>query len=377
MASAAVASDSVTAAQAIAEKYSKTFDVIFDDGDTSGWIDALCANWPLVSLPQLLDGICTLGALTEEVIDLVAIFHILEAPLFQTALPEDVGFLHALAEWMQFPIPTCTKLDQHAAALRVRSKAYGNADDAYAAIMEEEALKPLWDAALKPLLFSLLDPNFSGLLGFSNDSSWNWTINAIAARRIVAGTHTSDSAMAAAYGHLSLLQVLRAQIVPCPWDKWTCAQAAHYGHLAVLQWARAQGCPWDEWTCTQAARNGHLAVMQWARAQGCPWDEWTCAQAAHNGHLAVLQWARAQGCPWDEWTCAQAAHNGHLAVLQWARAQGCPWDKRTCASAAYGGHLAVLQWARAQGCPWDEWYAAHSGHLAVLQWARENGRPDV
>jgi len=406
---AASAADSVAAAQAVAEKHSLTFAVIFDDENKTVWTDALHANWPFVSLPQLLDGICTLGALTEEVVDLVAIFHLLEAPLFQTALPDDGGFLHALADWMQFPKPTCTKLEQHAAALRVRSKAYTDANDAHGAIMAEIALKPLWDAALQPMrrFSTFCAPDFGGLLGFPDDFLSNWTLSAIAARRIVRGTLDSHCSIAAEYGHLSVLQGLRAQIVPCPWGTYTCVCAARGGHLAVLQWARAQGCPWDEWPCASAAYGGHLVVLQWALAQGCPWDEWTCASAAGNGHLAVLQWALAQGCPWDEWTCTHAAGNGHLAVLQWARAQGCPWDKRTCESAAKNGHLAVLQWARAQGCPWDEWtcaytagnghlavlqwaraqgcpwdewtctYAARNGHLAVLQWARENGCPDV
>ena len=92
----------------------------------------------------------------------------------------------------------------------------------------------------------------------------------------------------------------------------------------MLQWMRAQDppCPWNERTCSDAAKGGHLHVLQWLRAQDppCPWDERTCAAAAEDGNLHVLQWMRAQDppCPWDEVTCSDAAKGGHLHVLQWA-----------------------------------------------------------
>jgi len=45
-----------------------------------------------------------------------------------------------------------------------------------------------------------------------------------------------------------------------------------------------------------AAQNGHLEVLQWLRAQDppCPWDSSVCSSAAHKGQLEVLQWARAR-----------------------------------------------------------------------------------
>ena len=42
-------------------------------------------------------------------------------------------------------------------------------------------------------------------------------------------------------------------------------------------------------TCTYVATNGHLEVLQWMREQDppCPWDKGTCAAAAMQGHLDV------------------------------------------------------------------------------------------
>jgi len=42
---------------------------------------------------------------------------------------------------------------------------------------------------------------------------------------------------------LDVLQWLRSQEPPCPWDKRTCYAAAMYGHLDVLQWLRTQDPP--------------------------------------------------------------------------------------------------------------------------------------
>ena len=73
----------------------------------------------------------------------------------------------------------------------------------------------------------------------------------------------------------------------------------------MLQWLRSQDppCPWDESTCSYAAMNGQLHVMQWLRSQDppCPWDGSTCSYAAKSDHLHVLQWLRSQNppCPWN------------------------------------------------------------------------------
>ena len=111
---------------------------------------------------------------------------------------------------------------------------------------------------------------------------------------------------------------------------WTCAYAAHGGHIDILQWLRAQTppCPWEASAYSLAARGGHLDVMQWLRVQTppCPWSEDVCVDAAARGHLDALMWLRAQKppCPWGERTCTHAMGGGHHKVLQWLRAQKPP-----------------------------------------------------
>jgi hypothetical protein len=43
------------------------------------------------------------------------------------------------------------------------------------------------------------------------------------------------------YGHLQVLQWLRSQDPPCPWDKEECRlKAAIAGHLDIVQWIDSQ-----------------------------------------------------------------------------------------------------------------------------------------
>jgi hypothetical protein len=129
--------------------------------------------------------------------------------------------------------------------------------------------------------------------------------------------------------------------------------AARGGHLVVLQWLRAQDppCPWDERTSGSAAGGGHLELLQWSRAQDppCPWNVETCNRAVEEGDLGVLQWLRAQDppCPWNVETCNRAAEEGNLDVLQWLRAQDppCPWQRAKCAKLAVrAGREDVQHW---------------------------------
>jgi len=40
-----------------------------------------------------------------------------------------------------------------------------------------------------------------------------------------------------------VLQWLRAQDPPCPWDQWVVEGAMDYGHHELLEWALAHGAP--------------------------------------------------------------------------------------------------------------------------------------
>ncbi len=62
-----------------------------------------------------------------------------------------------------------------------------------------------------------------------------------------------------------------------------------------------------------ACWSGQLHVVQWLRSQDppCPWNDETCSSAAENGHIHILQWLRTQDppCPWDESACLSEAYN--------------------------------------------------------------------
>eukprot|EP00601_Ochromonadales_sp_CCMP2298_P026378 CAMPEP_0173284188 /NCGR_PEP_ID=MMETSP1143-20121109/7883_1 /TAXON_ID=483371 /ORGANISM="non described non described, Strain CCMP2298" /LENGTH=184 /DNA_ID=CAMNT_0014222135 /DNA_START=170 /DNA_END=721 /DNA_ORIENTATION=- len=128
--------------------------------------------------------------------------------------------------------------------------------------------------------------------------------------------------------------------------------------VPLISWAwRELNMPRTNLVTEEIARDGQLKVLQWLRAQDtpCPWDECTSALVGMRGHLDMLRWMRSQDppCPWNELTCAGAAKGNHLDLLQWLREQDppCPWTEGTCASAAKNGHLDLLQWLRAQDPP--------------------------
>ena len=158
---------------------------------------------------------------------------------------------------------------------------------------------------------------------------------------------------AAKHESLEALKVLHAGKLPSDmWNARVCSSAAaHPNGLCMLQWLRAQQppIPWDEQTCARAASKGNLGLLQWLRAQDppAPWGVTCTAAAARADNLSLLRWLQAQDppCPWDISCTNAAATAGSVSILQWLRAQEppCPWDPATCATqAARYGRLDVL-----------------------------------
>ena len=161
-----------------------------------------------------------------------------------------------------------------------------------------------------------------------------------------------------------MLQWLRSQDPPCPWEKNTCFAAAMGGHLTVLQWLRSQDppCPWDpfeslcaHFNTARVGRKGglNLTLIQWVLSEEplCTLDTFFCSVAAALGQLEVLQWLRSQDCPWNrQVVCNLAAAKGHLSVLQWVTSSHRGrWDKKHCLSLAHTqGHASVVEWIQSQ-----------------------------
>ena len=76
-------------------------------------------------------------------------------------------------------------------------------------------------------------------------------------------------------------------------------RAAMKGHLEFIKHVRGLGVAWDDRVCWMAAYYGHLHVLEWVRSQNppCPWDGWTLRCAIHRKHHHVVQFCRDNHCP--------------------------------------------------------------------------------
>ena len=77
---------------------------------------------------------------------------------------------------------------------------------------------------------------------------------------------------------MDVLQFLRSQDPPCPWDEHTCFYAVREGHLEVLKWLRDQDppCPWGRRYCKALATGSedpyeitthHQHIIDWIDRQ--------------------------------------------------------------------------------------------------------------
>ncbi len=179
----------------------------------------------------------------------------------------------------------------------------------------------------------------------------------------------------------AMLEWLRAQDPPVPWDAHVCEAAAACSNISMLGWMRRQQppCPWDE-NVTRTASSRDLSTLQWLRAQEppCPWDAECCAAAAGAGRLDILMWLRSQDppCPLNAACTVAAANQPKLEVLEWLLEQICPLGPAATSAAAWRGDLSMLKWLHARGCVLDCSClnnAALKGHPAVLEWLSEQG----
>lgn len=79
-------------------------------------------------------------------------------------------------------------------------------------------------------------------------------------------------------------------------------------------------------TCKNAASSGNLEVLQWLRGQvpPCPWEADTVFHAGMMGHVDVLKWIFERkneiSCTWETVQLFAQSHGHHLeAVYQWLK----------------------------------------------------------
>lgn len=126
-------------------------------------------------------------------------------------------------------------------------------------------------------------------------------------------------------------QIEVAKGLAVPWDWCSMETAALWGQQEAVQQARAARVEWDSYATqgdsyvpAEAAAGGHLRLLQWMRQQAppCPWDDHVilASTCRHHNHVAI--WALENKAPRPSAWIEQAAKWGNLTVLQWARNHG-------------------------------------------------------
>ena len=97
---------------------------------------------------------------------------------------------------------------------------------------------------------------------------------------------------------VEMLQWMKRNGCPDPHPPTTIEIAAENGRRDVLEWLC--GAPGTEYqldtdAAARAAQYGHLALLQWMRARGCPWDYCAPMGAAKPKTMHVFRWMAANG----------------------------------------------------------------------------------
>ncbi len=179
-------------------------------------------------------------------------------------------------------------------------------------------------------------------------------------------------------GRTAAMRWLLANLKAGSWDAGVCAAAAEAGHVAMVELLRSQNppCPWDERSGMKACCSGHQPVLECLQALGYPWTEQWPKIAASRGHCKLLEWMRSQDGDWlwDSSVCTAAQQ--HTEALRWLLAQTppCPWtaaDAAACPDAmARLGDTSLIQRLQlpVQDMPQLCVSAARLGQLDLLKW---------
>ncbi len=187
---------------------------------------------------------------------------------------------------------------------------------------------------------------------------------------------------AVSIGDLAILQWLRAQTTPVPWDILITKTVAERGDIGMMRWMRAQNPPaeWGKEVTRAAAGKSDTGMLKWLRAQDppCPWGEDTCKRAVEGGLVDTLSWLRAQNppCPFGEECFEAAADDSDLKILEWLLEAGCPFGSKTAQHVCLLGDLPLLKRFHSAGCSLDSkclYRAANLGNLQMVEWLCDQG----
>lgn len=120
-------------------------------------------------------------------------------------------------------------------------------------------------AALQALSLRDFFPGFSKkVMILAGASGSTIMVDFLAANGCRFNTTPDVLCMAAFYGHLDLVKHLKLNL-NCPWDLRACWMAAIKGHLKVIDWMRTQNppCPWNYLTRNTAFTRRHFDIVQY------------------------------------------------------------------------------------------------------------------
>lgn len=74
------------------------------------------------------------------------------------------------------------------------------------------------------------------------------------------------------------------------------------GHLELIKHLRRLGIAWDDNVCWMSAFHGHLRVLEWVRSQDppAPWDYFTLNVAKIRKHRHIVKYCEENNCPREE-----------------------------------------------------------------------------
>jgi len=119
-------------------------------------------------------------------------------------------------------------------------------------------------------------------------------------------------------------------------------------NLELVKRARAKGCPWNAHVC--AAAGGNPKILEWLRGQNppCPWDGDTYIRTIQRGTAADEEWLKTHGCPRFTVDRAYELAPGNNKMAAWiAKNFKDYWDEvsafiQSCISYDNANHLSYL-----------------------------------
>lgn len=179
-----------------------------------------------------------------------------------------------------------------------------------------------------------------------------------------------DPDIAAEYGNLHIVQVLRSHNIHCT-DKGA-DFAVLDGHLHIVQDLRKYNIHCTNEAAQYAAENGYLDILRDLRKHGihCT-SSYGADIAAQNGYLEIIQDLREHDIHCTSEGMELAVVFGHLEVVHDLRTHGIECSESDMTSAATFGHLDILKDLHVhcghRYLPMHITCAARYGHLHVIK----------